>query len=119
MPGRREQLTKPPSSFVRAQARYFRALGDPTRLAILTTLLQRDATVHELAETIGASQSKVSNHLACLRWCQFVRTEREGRNVVYRLSDYSVESVLSLFESIPKARIAHLSTRTRGGPDWA
>lgn len=118
MPGRNEQLARPTSSFTRAQARYFRALGDPTRLAILTALLQRDATVHELAQILGASQSKVSNHLACLRWCRFVSTKREGREIIYKLSDYSVESVLSLLKSLPKARIDHLSTRTRGGPDW-
>src|SRR5688572_1615569 len=114
MPSRGEQSPKPASSYVRAQARYFRALGDPTRLAILTTLLHRDATVDELAKALGASQSKVSNHLACLRWCRFVSTKREGRRIIYRLSDYSVESVLSLLKSLPKARIDHLSTRTRG-----
>ena len=35
----------------------------------------------------GEPQAKVSNHLACLRWCGFVATRREHRTVHYRLAD--------------------------------
>ena len=49
-----------------AQARWFRLLADPTRLAILKHLLARPHSVTELVETTGLPQSRISNHLACL-----------------------------------------------------
>src|SRR5439155_9818419 len=73
-----------------ALSRYFRVLGDPTRLRIVEALVGRERTVSELVELLGAPQSRISNHLACLRWCRFVESERRGRSVVYRISDERV-----------------------------
>src|SRR6266571_2416251 len=52
-------------------AKYFRGLGDPTRVRILE-LLRDDGelSVGELVARLGQPQPKVSNHLACLRWCE-------------------------------------------------
>jgi DNA-binding transcriptional ArsR family regulator len=36
-----------------------------------------------LADALGAGRSNISNHLACLRGCGLVRTQREGRQVRY------------------------------------
>ena len=53
--------------------KYFRALGDPTRVRILELLREHgELSVGELVQRLGHSQPKVSNHLACLRWCGFV-----------------------------------------------
>ena len=38
----------------------------------------------------GQSQPKVSNHLACLRWCGFVQTRRDHPTVYYRIADERV-----------------------------
>ncbi|MDP2951979.1 MAG: metalloregulator ArsR/SmtB family transcription factor, partial [Chloroflexota bacterium] len=46
--------------------KFFRALGDPSRLKILDSLLDGDKNVGELVELVGSSQGRVSNHLACL-----------------------------------------------------
>lgn len=70
-----------------AQARWFRALADPTRLTILKYLLAGPHTVTELVDLTGVPQSRVSNHLACLRWCRFVHADRQGRHVVYTIAD--------------------------------
>jgi DNA-binding transcriptional ArsR family regulator len=99
-------------------ARYFRVLGDPTRLAILEALLERERTVSELVELIGAPQSRVSNHLACLRWCRFVDTERRGRTAVYRIADERVGEVVRLAASLAEPICDHLASCTRIGPDW-
>src|SRR5262245_41665426 len=49
--------------------RLFKVLADPTRLALLRRLSESDATVTELVSDLGEPpQSRVSNHLACLRW---------------------------------------------------
>src|SRR5437899_904509 len=52
-----------------AAARFFRVLGDPTRLRILELLLAGPRAVSELTAAAGAPRARVSNHLACLRWC--------------------------------------------------
>jgi DNA-binding transcriptional ArsR family regulator len=62
------------------------ALADPTRRRILLALLDRPAYPAELADTLAAGRTNISNHLACLRGCGLVRAEREGRQVRYELS---------------------------------
>lgn len=99
-------------------ARYFRVLGDPTRLAIIEALLERDRTVSELVELLGVSQSRASNHLACLRWCRFVETERRGRTAVYRIADERVGDVVRLAAFLAEPNCDHLASCTRIGPDW-
>jgi DNA-binding transcriptional ArsR family regulator len=79
-----------------ADARFFRALGDATRLAIVRLLLVRPHTVSELIAELGAPQSRVSNHLACLRWCGFVTTERNGRQIIYSIGDERLRRLLTL-----------------------
>src|SRR5260221_10846133 len=69
-------------------AKYFRGLGDPIRLRILELLrAEGELTVGELVERLGLSQPKVSNHLACLRWCGFIDARREGRTVYNWVAD--------------------------------
>ena len=77
-------------------AKYFRVLGDPTRLRILELLAGDERSVGELAAQLGEPQPKVSNHLACLRWCGFTATRREHRTVYYRVADERVQTVIAL-----------------------
>ena len=66
------------------------ALADPLRLVMLQHLMEGPATVSQLQSLTGASQSKVSNHLALLRERDLVRATREGRQIIYTLRDASV-----------------------------
>ena len=54
----------------------------------------------ELTRRLGQAQPKVSNHLACLRWCDFVTTRREHRVVHYRLADQRVTAILELAQGL-------------------
>ena len=63
-----------------------RAMADPTRSRILLTLLEGPAYPAGLADSLGLTRQNVSNHLACLRGCGLVRSEREGRQVRYELA---------------------------------
>ena len=101
-----------------ALSRYFRVLGDPTRLRILEALHENERTVSELVALLGASQSKISNHLACLRWCRFTESERRGRTVIYRIADDRVASLLELAASLAEPNCDHLASCRRIGPDW-
>jgi len=62
------------------------ALADPTRRRILLILTQGPAYPTEIADRIGASRPKISNHLTCLRGCGLVSATREGRQIRYELA---------------------------------
>ena len=81
-------------------ARFFRGLDDPTRVLILLLLRDGEKSVSELVELIGSPQGRVSTHLSCLRWCGYVATRREGRNVYYRLADDRIIALLRLGEEL-------------------
>ncbi len=101
-----------PSAPVQADlvAKYFRGLGDPIRLRILELLrTEGELTVSELVERLGLSQPKVSNHLACLRWCGFIEARREGRKVNNRIADRRVGAMLELAEALLADNAEHVA----------
>ena len=95
-------------------ARYFRGLGDATRVRILELLQEHgEVSVGELVERLGQSQPKVSNHLACLRWCGFVETRREHPSVYYRIADARVAQLLTLGRSLLDDNADHVAACRR------
>lgn len=101
-----------------ALSRYFRVLGDPTRLAILQALLDGEGTVSDLVKLLDLPQSRISNHLACLRWCRFVTSERKGRSMIYRIADERIAWILALADTLAEPNCDHLSSCRRIGPEW-
>lgn len=93
-----------------ALVRFFHGLDDPTRVAILELLLEGEKSVGELVERLGRFQGRVSSHLACLRWCGYVRARRDGRNVYYALADRRIRDLLILAHDLAGEREAALST---------
>jgi DNA-binding transcriptional ArsR family regulator len=100
-------------------ARFFRVLGDPTRVRLLQLLEERSRTAGELVAAVQGSQPRVSTHLACLRHCGFVSGERRGREVVYHLTLPDLPRLLALAEVVAWPQAEHLSRCTRIGPEWA
>jgi DNA-binding transcriptional ArsR family regulator len=68
-------------------ARFGRALADPIRCRILLSLRKAPAYPADLAEALGVSRTRLSNHLACLRDCGLVVTVPDGRRTRYELAD--------------------------------
>ena len=99
-------------------ARFFRVLGDPTRLKILEMLGDGERTVGELVSALGQTQPRVSTHLACLRHCCFVTTERRGKEIVYRLTLVGLDAVVGGAADAMGPIAERLATCTRIGPDW-
>jgi DNA-binding transcriptional ArsR family regulator len=79
--------------------RLVRALDDPLRYAILFRLVAGPATVSELVASSGASQPKISNHLAVLRDAELVTTSRSGRHVAYALAGPAIAEVIEALET--------------------
>ena len=101
-----------------ALARFFRVLGDPTRIRILEALLDGERSVSELVQVVGAPQSRVSNHLACLKWCRFAESTRRGRKVFYRVTDPQVRELIRLARAMASENADYLESCTRVGPGW-
>ena len=95
-------------------AKYFRGLGDPSRLRILQLLRDEgELSVGELVARLGMGQTKVSNHLACLRWCGFVEARREHRTVYNRVADPRVEQVVDLAHALLEDNEEHVAACCR------
>lgn len=69
-----------------AQAKLFKALSHPARLAILEALRPGEQRVGDLAAALGFRQAYLSQHLMVLRSAGVVCDRREGWNVFYRLA---------------------------------
>lgn len=94
--------------------KFFRGLTDPTRLRIVELLLDEgEKNVSELVAALGQPQSRVSSHLACLRWCGYVSSRREGKYVYYRIADERVATLLQLARSIIADHAGAILTCTR------
>lgn len=94
-------------------AKWFRGLADPVRLGILEVLRGGEKSVEELCETLGMKQPRISNHLACLRWCGFVATRRQGQRIYYRLADPNLEKILDLAQDSLASNAEWVLTCTR------
>ncbi|MFE9393511.1 ArsR/SmtB family transcription factor [Streptomyces sp. NPDC006784] len=69
-------------------------LCDRTRLILLHSLAQQEADVTTLTEACGAQRPAVSQHLARLRLSGLVSTRKEGRRVIYALTDGHLRRVV-------------------------
>jgi DNA-binding transcriptional ArsR family regulator len=91
-------------------AKYFRGLGDPTRLRILRLLKETgELSAGEVVRRLGLPQATVSTHLGCLRWCGFVTTRRENRSVIYSLADDRVSELVAMAESLLDDNAEHVA----------
>jgi ArsR family transcriptional regulator len=89
------QASAPPDEAVASLSEIFKALGDPTRLRLLTALGQGELCVCDLASLSGISESATSHQLRLLRTLRLVRARREGRMVFYRLDDDHVVGLVA------------------------
>lgn len=94
-------------------ARFFTGLADPTRLRIVTLVLERPHTVGEIVTRLGLRQARVSNALICLKWCGYLQARREGRHVWYAVTDPRIREVLRMARAIMADHAAQLASCTR------
>ena len=82
--------------------KFFKALGDPTRVGILLWLAKgrRECTVSEVAAATTVSLSVVSRHLALLRDAGILGHEKRGKEVIYRVQ---VKELVGLLRKLADA----------------
>lgn len=72
-----------------------RLLGEPARLRILLACLPQPASVGEIAQRANLSRGLASHHLRLLRAARFLRTTRNGKQMIYELRDERVLCILA------------------------
>ena len=76
------------------------AMSNAKRLLILCNLVDGEMPVGQLAETVGLSQSALSQHLAKLRARKLVATRRDAQTIYYSIASESVYQVLETIGDI-------------------
>jgi DNA-binding transcriptional ArsR family regulator len=74
-----------------------KALGNPERLLLLCQLSQGELSVSELEAALDIHQPTLSQQLGVLRREGMVDTRRDGKNVIYRIAD---ERLLTLLQTL-------------------
>jgi ArsR family transcriptional regulator len=82
-----------PAAEAEALAARFKALADPTRVAILNRLAQGEACVCDLNATFELSQPTISHHLRVLRDAGLVDASRRGTWAFYRVVPDALEEL--------------------------
>jgi DNA-binding transcriptional ArsR family regulator len=94
-------------------SKFFKGLGDTTRLRIVEMLLEKERNVTELIRFIEVPQSNISNHLACLKWCGYITSRKEGTSVYYQITDDRVRKIVGLAREIIADHAENLYACTR------
>lgn len=85
-----------------------KALGHPHRLELLEFAAQGERSVDSLAGRAGLTVGNASQHLQNLRRAGLVKSRREGKRVLYRLSDDAVVGLLASLRQIAERNLAEV-----------
>jgi DNA-binding transcriptional ArsR family regulator len=84
---------------MKATARIFRALADPTRREILQSLRGGELPAGDIAALFSISAPAVSRHLSILKAAELVSERREGNRIFYSLEPERLALCLNEFVS--------------------
>lgn len=91
-----------------------KTLGHPHRLELLEHLAQGERSVEGLAARIGLSVANTSQHLQQLRRAGLVAARRDGKFVLYHLTDDAVLALLASLRRVAERNIAEVGRIVRG-----
>ena len=89
-------------------ARIGKVFSSPKRLELIELLCQGEKTVEILARETSISVKLTSAHLRELRMVHLVETERQGKNIYYRLADKSVADLWVQIHTLAEERLIEL-----------
>lgn len=88
--------------------KFMKCVCDETRFRILEYLGEDERCVRDIVEHLDKEQTLVSHHLKALRDCGLVLTRREGKNIIYRVSDHMIIEILNKIRDVSK-RLTEIS----------
>ena len=86
----------PPKETMEQIAELFNGFADPTRVHILSLLIERELCVTDIAEAVELSQSAISHQLRILKQMHLIKFRRDGKNILYSLADDHVKTILQM-----------------------
>ena len=87
-------------------ANLLRLVANDQRLLILCRLRKGEASVGEMVDLCGLSQSNVSQHLGKLRESGLVETRRQGTTIYYTIADTEIDALMTfLCNRFGKAKV--------------
>jgi rhodanese-related sulfurtransferase/DNA-binding transcriptional ArsR family regulator len=89
-------------------ARIGKAACSPKRLELIELLCQGEKSVETLAAEAGISMKLASAHLRELRAAHLVDTEKQGKNVIYRIANRAVADFWVAIRSLAEDRLVEL-----------
>ena len=89
-------------------ARIGKVFSSPKRLELIELLCQGEKTVETLAREASISVKLASSHLRELRMAHLVETERQGKNIYYRLADKAVADLWVQVHTLAEERLIDL-----------
>ena len=91
-----------------------RALSAPARLMLLEQLAQAERGVEALAEKTGLTIANCSQHLQQLRRAALVTSRRDGKAVIYCLTDAKTLALMDLLRVVAERNLAQVERILRG-----
>jgi len=107
----------PKTALLEEYALVARALSAPARLMLLEQLAQDERGVEALAEKTGLTIANCSQHLQQLRRAALVTSRRDGKSVIYRLTDAKTLQLMDLLRIIAERNLAQVERILRGLSD--
>lgn len=96
------QLSNEDIMRLKLMGKFFKGFADYSRLLIFESLMDGEKTVTEITDYTGFSQSKISNHLKCLRESDLVQARQEGKYIYYSIADEKIKTILVLSKELIK-----------------
>ena len=81
-------------------SRSLKAMSHPLRLKILCTLGNQEVSVQDIVESVGTSQSNISQHLAILRDKGILASRKDANKVYYRVSDTRTLRLIGMMQDV-------------------
>lgn len=81
-------------------SRSLKAMSHPLRLKILCTLGEQEISVQEIVDSVGTSQSNISQHLAILRDKGILASRKDANRVYYRVSDARTLQLIGMMREV-------------------
>ncbi|MCZ0811436.1 MAG: ArsR/SmtB family transcription factor [Pseudomonadota bacterium] len=107
----------PKTALLEEYALVARALSAPARLSLLEQLAQGERGVEALADKTGLTVANCSQHLQQLRRAALVTSRRDGKAVIYRLSDARTLELMDLLRILAERNLAQVERILRGLSD--
>jgi len=104
----------PKAALLEEYALVARALSAPARLSLLEQLAQGERGVEALADRTGLTFANCSQHLQQLRRAALVTSRRDGKAVIYRLTDAKTLALMDLLRVVAERNLAQVERILRG-----